>query len=104
MRPKSRLSEPIKKLRKAISPDRFSNMIILGLNITVDSIQSKKDLIRVIVFLNKSLINRQKDFDNLIKDTLEYKQKQDKIKAHIMANRDKFNDTELFKLLDESDA
>lgn len=79
--------------------------MILGLNVTLDQVDSNKDKDRVIAYLNNSLINSRKEFDQMIKDVLEYKLKQDTLKAHIMAKREEYKkiDPEIFKLLDQAD-
>jgi len=102
----------LKDLAKNIQPNKFQNMMILGLNITLDMVKSDKDKDRVIVYLNNSLINSRKEFinsrkefDQLIKDIIEYKFKQDNLKAHIMAKREEYKkiDPEIFKLVDQAD-
>jgi len=93
-------------LRKNIHPAKLQNMVILGLNVTLAQVDSGKDKDRVIAYLNNSLINSRTEFDKIIKDVLEFKLKQDNLKAHIMKNIEEYKkiDPEIFRLLDESDS
>lgn len=94
----------LKKLRENISPKQFQNMMILGLNITLDQVDSDNMKDRVIIFLNNSLVNSRKEFEGLLKDFIKYEQLQEKLKARIMSKMDDYKkiDPEIFKILDEA--
>ena len=102
---KNRRPEIFKTLAKNIHPNRLQNMMILGLNVTLDQVDSGKDKDRVIAYLNNSLVNSRKEFDKMIQDVLEYRLKQDAIKARIMNKMEEYKkiDPEIFKLLDQAD-
>lgn len=105
MHKRTKKSKVIQDLKKNIPPNRFQNMMILGLNITLNELRSNKDKDRAIIFLNNSLINSRKEFDTLVNDMVKYQKKQDLIKARIMNNIDDYKqiDPEIFKILDQSD-
>lgn len=103
---KQRIKKPeiLKKLRDNIAPNSMKSMLILGLDISLDKIDSVKDKDRVIIYLNNALLKSRTDFDKMIKDVITYKNQQDAIKANIMKNASEFGkiDPSLFKLLDAS--
>ena len=96
-------SPALLKLKKEISPHQFQNMLILGLNIPLHFVQSENDLQRVIVFLNKSLINSRDEFDQFMNEVVRLNTKNVQLKAHIMKNMKKYKefDPEVFNFLDE---
>jgi len=91
------------KLKKEISPNQFQNMLVLGLNVPLRSIKSENMLQRVIVFLNKSLINSREEFDQFVGEVVRLNTKNVELKAHIMKNMKKYKefDPEIFNYLDE---
>ena len=96
-------SPALLKLKKEISPNQFQNMLILGLNVPLHFVQSENDLQRVIVFLNKSLINSRDEFDQFMNEVVRLNTKNVQLKAHIMKNMKKYKefDPEIFSFLDE---
>jgi len=83
-------------LRK-ISISKYRGMKIPGLDITVDSITSKRDLVRVIIYLSGELVHRSKRFDSLMIDLLKYKDDVDKVRKRL--EKLKVTDPELSRLL-----
>lgn len=102
-RPSRNTPQIIKDLRKEIPAERFDNMLILGLNVPLYMIKSQNDMQRVIVFLNKSIINSREEMDTFMKEVTRLNTKNVQLKAHIMSKMKEYKefDPEVFKFLDD---
>lgn len=102
-RPSRNTPEIIKKLREDVHPKHLGSMLILGLNVPLSAIKSENDLQRVIVFLNKSLINSREEFDMFLNEVRRLNTKNVELRAHIMKNLKKYKefDPEVFNLIDD---